>query len=75
MKPKQLPRLWCAMQGLLPLESCLAAQRAELAWPPEADHARADPQRRSAREKTRNRVAADGATVNLRPRGTVRAQS
>lgn len=33
MKPKRLPRLWCAMQGLLPLESCLAAQRAELAWP------------------------------------------
>jgi hypothetical protein len=21
MKPKQLPRLWCALQGLLPLES------------------------------------------------------
>ncbi len=37
MKPrvKRLPRLWCALQGLLPLESCLAAQRAELAWPPE----------------------------------------
>jgi hypothetical protein len=35
MKPKNLPRLWCALQGLLPLESCLAAQRGELAWPPE----------------------------------------
>jgi hypothetical protein len=33
MKPKKLPRLWCALQGLLPLEACLAAQRAELAWP------------------------------------------
>lgn len=37
MKPrvKRLPRLWCALQGLLPLEACLAAQRAELAWPAE----------------------------------------
>mgnify|MGYP000880154684 CR=1 FL=1 len=34
MKRKRLPRLWCALQGLLPLEACLAAQRAELAWPP-----------------------------------------
>ena len=33
MKPKKLPRLWCALQGLLPLEACLAAQRGELAWP------------------------------------------
>lgn len=33
MKPKKLPRLWCALQGLLPLEGCLAAQRGELAWP------------------------------------------
>jgi hypothetical protein len=32
-RPKRLPRLWCALQGLLPLESCLAAQRGELAWP------------------------------------------
>ena len=37
MKPrvKRIPRLWCALQGLLPLESCLAAQRAESAWPVE----------------------------------------
>jgi hypothetical protein len=33
MKPKNLPRLWCALQGLLPFEACVAAQRAELAWP------------------------------------------
>lgn len=33
MKPKRLPRLWCAMQGLLPLDACLAVQEAELAWP------------------------------------------
>jgi hypothetical protein len=32
-RAKRLPRLWCALQGLLPLEACLAAQRAELAWP------------------------------------------
>ncbi len=35
MKPKRVPRLWCALQGLLPLDACLAAQRGELAWPPE----------------------------------------
>ena len=32
---KRLPRLWCALQGLLPLEACLAAQHGELAWPVE----------------------------------------
>jgi hypothetical protein len=26
-RAKRLPRLWCALQGLLPLEACLAAQR------------------------------------------------
>lgn len=35
MKPKHLPRLWCALQGLLPFEACVVAQRGELAWPPE----------------------------------------
>lgn len=34
-RPKKLPRLWCALQGLLPLDACFAAQRAELALPPE----------------------------------------
>ena len=34
-RPKRLPRLWCALQGLLPLDACLAAQRAELGWPQE----------------------------------------
>jgi hypothetical protein len=33
MRAKKLPRLWCALQGLLPLEQCLAAQEGELAWP------------------------------------------
>ena len=43
MKPKRLPRLWCALQGLLPLESCLAAQRGELAWPRETEPAVSSP--------------------------------
>jgi hypothetical protein len=34
-RPKRLPRLWCALQGLLPLNACLAAQQGELAWPRE----------------------------------------
>ena len=33
MRAKKLPRLWCALQGLLPLEQCLAAQDGELGWP------------------------------------------
>jgi hypothetical protein len=40
---KRLPRLWCAMQGLLPLEACLAAQRGELAWTAEAGALRPEP--------------------------------
>lgn len=33
MRPraKRLPRLWCAMQGLLPRDACWAASREELA--------------------------------------------
>ncbi len=41
MRAKKLPRLWCALQGLLPLEQCLAAQEGELAWPREAEANRA----------------------------------
>lgn len=37
MKPKKVPRLWCALQGLLPLESRLAPQRGKRAWPPDDD--------------------------------------
>ena len=37
MKPKRLPRLWCALQGLLPLEQCVAAQRGELVRPAARD--------------------------------------
>lgn len=32
-RAKRLPRLWCALQGLLPLEGGLVAQRGALAWP------------------------------------------
>jgi hypothetical protein len=58
MKPKKLPRLWCAVQGLLPLDACLAAQRAELAWPRErsgpevADKSPSPPRRRKATESS-----------------------
>jgi hypothetical protein len=45
-RPKRLPRLWCALQGLLPLEACFAAQRAELAWPRESDASAHDAPRR-----------------------------
>lgn len=44
-RPKHLPRLWCALQGLLPLEACLAAQRGELAWPAESEESRHEARR------------------------------
>jgi hypothetical protein len=31
-RAKRLPRLWCALQGLLPLGAVRAVQRGELAW-------------------------------------------
>lgn len=34
-RAKRLPRLWCALQGLLPLEDCCATTRTELVWPVE----------------------------------------
>jgi hypothetical protein len=70
-RPKRLPRLWCAMQGLLPLDACLAAQRGELAWPPEPT----PPVEQAAPAEKRIRVAAEGANVNVRRRGPVRTQS
>lgn len=36
MKPKHLPRLWCALHGLLPLETRPAAPSGELTGPFEA---------------------------------------
>jgi hypothetical protein len=68
MKPKNLPRLWCALQGLLPLEACLAAQRGELAWPHEpAEPAVMTP----SNSKRRIRIAVRQARVNVAPRGAV----
>lgn len=65
-RPKRLPRLWCALQGLLPLESCLAAQRGELAWPAtEPDTVAAE----AWRQKTTIRVAARQESRNVRRRG------
>lgn len=48
-RAKHLPRLWCALQGLLPLEACLAAQRGELAWPPESAPAVSQPAKKPVR--------------------------
>lgn len=44
MKPKRLPRLWCALQGLLPLQACRVAELGELGWP--RDVVRVEPKRR-----------------------------
>ena len=60
-RPKRIPRLWCALQGLLPLHDCLDAQRAELAWPNEPE--------RPAPRNVRNDVAARQDPVDVRPRG------
>lgn len=54
MKAKRLPRLWCALQGLLPLEACRAAELGELGWP--RDVVRGEPKRR--------RSGVSGATMN-----------
>ena len=34
MKPKRLPRLWCALQGLLPLDASRAAAPVQFPAPP-----------------------------------------
>lgn len=69
-RAKRLPRLWCALQGLLPLEACLAAQRAELALPPETG-----PATRPAAKTRRNRIADVNETLNVPARGTLRNKS
>jgi hypothetical protein len=60
-RAKRLPRLWCAMQGLLPLEACLAAQRGELAWPPEPAPAAPSPPLDSLKVPRRGNRIAKGA--------------
>ena len=61
-RPKRIPRLWCALQGLLPLHDCLDAQRAELAWP-------AEPETATEAHGLRNRIAARNVPVDVRARG------
>lgn len=63
-RPKRVPRLWCALQGLLPLEHGFARQNAERLLvtgtvAPENER------------PGRIRVAAGQATVNGRPRDAV----
>ena len=70
-RPKRVPRLWCALQGLLPIESCLAAQRAESAWPPDAG---LETEKCPATQKMRNRVAAVEQSIEVRPRASLRNQ-
>lgn len=63
MRSKHLPRLWCALQGLLPLEPARMApsgERGRLLGPavPSGGH------------EPRIRVAAARRTVKVPPRGT-----
>lgn len=63
-RPKRVPRLWCALQGLLPLEHGFAVQGAERLLVPGT----------AAPENVpggRIRVAAGQPTVNGRPRDAV----
>jgi hypothetical protein len=67
-RAKRVPRLWCALQGLLPLEACLDAQRAELALPPESG----SPDEESEWQvKPRNRVAANAEKREVSRRGSL----
>jgi hypothetical protein len=64
---KRLPRLWCALQGLLPLDACPAAQR-EVPWrraftPALGTH------------KKQNRIAVADECMNVPRRGPLRNQS
>lgn len=69
MKPKRLPRLWCALQGLLPLEECVAAQVAELAWPRNLPASGLADE--SEKQKRRIHVASAAGRVKVAPRGAV----
>lgn len=62
MKSKHLPRLWCALQGLLPLEPARAA-------PGGGGRMRLKPMVTPGGHETRIRVAATPWTVKVPPRG------
>lgn len=68
MRPKRLPRLWCALQGLLPFEVSAPAWRATSASRLEPALL-ASPRARPAKELIR--VAVARATVDGRPRGPI----
>ena len=72
VRAKRVPRLWCALQGLLPLDACLAAQRAELALPPDSG---SEDSPRKTQTTERNHIAAATWTVNVPRRGPARNQS
>ena len=82
-RAKRVPRLWCALQGLLPLDACLAAQRAELALPPEPESSGRRPglpgwdevQRPTGPTEPRNRVATAAQTRDVSRRVSLRNQS
>ena len=82
-RAKRVPRLWCALQGLLPLDACLAAQRAELALPPDSESSggrsclpgSGEIPRPTGLTKPRNRVATDAGTGNVSRRVSLRNQS
>ncbi|MBL9203829.1 MAG: hypothetical protein JNN01_01990 [Opitutaceae bacterium] len=61
MKPKHLPRLWCALQGLLPLEA--AGSR-----PHESKLISAPDERPAALRETLSRLPAGPAPAALRAR-------
>lgn len=72
MKRKNLPRLWCALQGLLPIETCLSAQRAELAWPREPTRVKKFPAESALRQpRRRNGVAVPAQGRDVEPDGPV----
>ena len=71
-RPKRLPRLWCALQGLLPLEECIASQHAKLAW------LRLDgmgKKNAAVPQNRRNPIAGTGENMNVPRRGPLRNQS
>lgn len=89
-RPKRLPRLWCALQGVLPLDPERALQGPAWARQPEITAAECGaaepamsklrpcaPRRREGEppRKTRNHVAGSGETMNVHDRGSLRNQS
>lgn len=63
MRSKHLPRLWCALQGLLPLEPARMAPSGERGM-------QLEPMVPSGAHETRIRVAAARRTVKVAPRGS-----